>query len=384
MIPKGWQKLELQNVSDFENGQAHENIVDENGEYILVTSKFVSTEGREFRRVTKRLSPLEPGDIAIVMSDIPNGKALAKCFLVTQENKFTLNQRIGKIRAKDADPGYLFYALNRNPYYLQFDSGVGQTNLKKSEVLECPINVPPISEQKKIAGILSTWDRAIDGIDRLLNECNRAKSVIARNVMYPQKGVKMTWRTLTFAEIGSIVEGQVDPKEEPYSSMWHIGPGNIEKNTGVFSDVKTAKEDGQTSGKYLFDDDHILYGKINPHFAKVCFPKFKGVCSADVYPIRANKVVVSSDFLFELLLGSQFTKYAISVSARTGMPKINRNDLDVATFEIPDLAWQHKVANSLKGIRKEIELLTALKKNLVRQKQGLMQKLLTGKVRVKV
>ena len=53
----------------------------------------------------------------MVMSDLPNGRALAKCFLVEEDNKYTLNQRIGAFKVKREDiinTRYLFYCLNRN------------------------------------------------------------------------------------------------------------------------------------------------------------------------------------------------------------------------------------------------------------------------------
>ena len=47
-----------------------------------------------------------------------------------------------------------------------------------------------------------------------------------------------------------------------------------------------AKDDKLISSKYLFNEKSVIYGKINPHFAKVCYPKFVGLCSADAYPIN--------------------------------------------------------------------------------------------------
>ena len=100
-------------------------------------------------------------DIVIVMSDLPNGRALAKCFLVDKDDTYTLNQRIGALRVKDngyIDTKFLFYILNRNRQLLRYDNGVDQTNLKKQEILNIIIPVPPLKEQERIVSILDRFD----------------------------------------------------------------------------------------------------------------------------------------------------------------------------------------------------------------------------------
>lgn len=113
-IPSGWKVKKLEEVAYFKNGKAHEKNIDENGNYILVNSKFISSEGTKYKRANVNLSPLKKGDITMVMSDIPNGKALAKCFLVTEDDMFTLNQRVCSLQAEGIDSEYLYYYINRN------------------------------------------------------------------------------------------------------------------------------------------------------------------------------------------------------------------------------------------------------------------------------
>ena len=99
----------------------------------------------------------------MVLSDVPNGHAIAKCFFVNQSDKYTVNQRICRFRSKNVNSKLLFYLINRNPYFLSFDDGVKQTNLKKTDVLECPLRIPtsPL-EQQKIADCLSSLDELIE------------------------------------------------------------------------------------------------------------------------------------------------------------------------------------------------------------------------------
>jgi len=99
----------------------------------------------------------------MVLSDVPNGRAIAKCFLVDRDDFYTVNQRICKISSDKIVSTLLFYISNRNPYFLDFDDGVKQTNLRKDDVLSCPILLPKEkAEQQKIANCLSSLDNLIE------------------------------------------------------------------------------------------------------------------------------------------------------------------------------------------------------------------------------
>jgi type I restriction enzyme S subunit len=146
----GWEEKTLEEVCEFRNGAAHEQHINENGKFILVNSKFISADGEKFKRTDIALSPLFVNDIAFVMSDVPNGKALAKCFLVDKNDTYTLNQRIGAIKSNVFYPEFLVYQFNRNKYLLSFNNGENQTNLRKGDILNCPLWLPSKEEQQKI------------------------------------------------------------------------------------------------------------------------------------------------------------------------------------------------------------------------------------------
>ena len=180
------------------------------------------------------------------------------------------------------------------------------------------------------------------------------------------------WNSYKFYDLVSITNGQVNPNEDDYCNLPHIGPGNIEKETGRLLEYNLAKDDKLISSKYLFNEKSVIYGKINPHFAKVCYPKFVGLCSADAYPINPNEDKLTSTFLLYLLLNPKFTKFATSVSMRTGMPKINRDELGIYRFTIPSLKEQDKIARTLELLDKKIELQNKKIEDLKLFKKGLL------------
>lgn len=158
-----WVEKTLEQVAEYENGKAHEQDIDDQGKYIVANSKFISTEGevKKFSNAANLLA--KENDILMVLSDVPNGRAIAKCFYVDKDNTYTVNQRICKLTAnKNAVSLMLFYILDRNAYFLDFDDGVKQTNLKKDDVLNCPVLLPDDeSEQQKIADCLASIDELI-------------------------------------------------------------------------------------------------------------------------------------------------------------------------------------------------------------------------------
>jgi type I restriction enzyme S subunit len=87
-----WEDNQFNNVAIYRNGRAHENDIEERGKYIVVNSKFVSTNGEVKKYSNKQNEPLYLGEIAFVLSDVPNGRAIARTFLVDANNKYTLNR----------------------------------------------------------------------------------------------------------------------------------------------------------------------------------------------------------------------------------------------------------------------------------------------------
>lgn len=189
------------------------------------------------------------------------------------------------------------------------------------------------------------------------------------------------WEVRPLLAAVHIANGQVDPKQEPYKSMILVAPDHIERATGRLLDKKTAAEQKAISGKYAFEKGDIIYSKIRPYLRKAVLANFDGLCSADMYPLKPA-IDVSGRFMLSVILGHRFSKYAESVSVRSGMPKINREELAEYFFALPPLSEQNAVSSVLLDTDVLIEKLEKLlqKKKLI--KQGAMQELLTGKRRL--
>ena len=172
---KKWENKPLAECADFYNGKAHEQVVDENGEYILVTSRCIASDITDYRRTNALLFPLKTNDIAMVMSDVPNGRALAKCILIDENDKYTLNQRICCLRNYSFNPIFFYYLLNRHEYFLSFNDGNAQTNLRKDDLLACNIIMPPLELQNQFAAFVEQADKSKLAIQQSLDKLETLK-----------------------------------------------------------------------------------------------------------------------------------------------------------------------------------------------------------------
>lgn len=155
------------------------------------------------------------------------------------------------------------------------------------------------------------------------------------------------FRERSLEEVVELASGQVDPREDPYCSMPHVGGDNIESHSGRITGTQTASELGLKSGKYLFNPSYILYSKIRPNLNKVAAPDFSGICSADIYPIRPINGEIDKRFLVYVLRSKHFLAYTAKHSTRTNIPKINRPTLLEYRFPLPPLSEQKRIADIL-------------------------------------
>ncbi|RST69020.1 restriction endonuclease subunit S [Bacillus pumilus] len=221
-----WEQWKLIEVADYRNGKAHEQNIDENGEYIVVNSKFVSTNGRVKKYSNELIEPLSVGEIAFVLSDVPSGRAIARTFLVEENDKYSLNQRVAGITPHDCTDSYfLSNLMNRNRYFLQFDNGVGQTNLSKSEVENFIGTYPLYEEQSKIGSFFRNLDNLIALHQRKLELLKDTKKSLFQK-MFPKDGANVpeirftgftdAWKQRELGEVGETFTGLSGKTKEDF------------------------------------------------------------------------------------------------------------------------------------------------------------------------
>ena len=244
------------------------------------------------------------------------------------------------------NPRYLYYfCVDYN--FERHNKAVTIPSLTKADLLKIEMCLPPLDKQKSIVGELDKINELI----RLKKEQLKDYDNLAQSIFYEMFGDEKYERR-KLKNIVKVKSGQVSPLEDPYCDMVHVGPANIESNTGRLINLKTAKEENLISGKYLFDSSMVLYSKIRPNLNKVTIADFEGICSADMYPLIPSKSI-DKKFLLFILKQKEFLSYAIANSGRANIPKINREALLEYSTILPPLSLQLQFAERLALIEQQ-------------------------------
>jgi type I restriction enzyme S subunit len=273
------------------------------------------------------------------------------------------NQAVcGILPSKQFLPEFLFYfLLSKKDELVALAVGNAQPNISQIKIRNTDVPLAPIPEQQRIVGVL---DETFEGIATAKANAEKnlqnARALFDSHVqfVFAQRGAG--WVEKKLSDVCAVTSTLVDPRKKDFLDLVHVGAGNIESKTGVFVQLKTAREEALISGKFLFDESMVLYSKIRPYLMKVARPDFNGLCSADMYPLTPLPNQITRDYLFHLLLSKTFTDYAIQGSARAGMPKVNRNHLFEFRLWLPPVKQQKELAATLNRLREETQNLESL------------------------
>jgi type I restriction enzyme S subunit len=259
----------------------------------------------------------------------------------------------------------------------QASTGATMKNLSNTALRDLFIAVPPLPDQQRIVGIL---DEAFDGIATAKANAEKnlqnARAIFESHLQSVFTRLGEGWVEKKLNEVCAITSTLVDPRKDEILDLIHVGAGNIESQTGVFVELKTAREEGLISGKFLFDESMVLYSKIRPYLMKVARPDFSGLCSADIYPLAPFPKQITRDYLFHLLVSKPFTEYAIQGSARAGMPKVNREHLFEFRVRLPNLEKQTELAGTLDAVSEETQRLESVYQRKLAELDALKKSLL--------
>jgi len=237
---------------------------------------------------------------------------------------------------------YLYYVLTYSDLSSVI-SGAAQPQITRQSLAPFEIPLAPLEEQERIVAELEGYRKVIEG----------ARQVLA--CYKPAIRIDPEWPMFELGEVAGVDGKLVNPRLKEYSNLPHVSAENIEEGTGQLLSVRSAAEDRVTSGKYLFDPGCVLYSKLRPYLRKAALSDFRGLCSADMYPVRTNDKRLTAEFLLRILLSPEFTAYADGLSHRARMPKLNRNQLLSYAIPLPPLSVQREIVAELEAERKLVE-----------------------------
>jgi type I restriction enzyme, S subunit len=399
-----WVEKELGEVVSFFNGKAHENVISTDGKYIVINSKFVSTNGVIAKYTDTCLSPLKKGDVAMVMSDVPNGKTIAKCFLVDEDYKYSLNQRIGGFKSDDIISPFLYYLLNRNAYFLAFDDGVNQTNLRKDDILECPLYYPPLVEQKRIVSVLETWDASIEKLTQKVSAKRQIKKALMQDLLTGKKriaGFSDAWVTIHVGEIFTFLRSYAVSREylenntSNTEGVGNIHYGDIHSTYGSSSidlrhisvpqikdaNFKFDKNDLLISGDLIMADVSEDYEGIGATVSIHELNSKEILGGLHTFILRDKSKKTAEKYRRYIFQNEEVRNKLRKIANGVSVYGISKSNLSKIQLDLPSLQEQVLIADILITADKEITELQKKLSILKEQKKYLLNNLITGTIR---
>ena len=320
------------------------------------------------KKLTKNTKP-EKGDV--LMTRV--GAGIGEAAVVDVDYEYSVYVSLTLIKCGEMlDSHFVKSVLNSDYYrYLAFREqfgGGGVPNLNVQMVKDYVLAVPPLPEQRKIAQILSTWDRGIATTEKLIDASKQQKKALMQQLLTGKK-------RLVDPETGKAFEGEWE--EVKLGEILKIGSGKDYKHLEQ-GNVPVYGTGGYmlSVSDYLYDGDSVCIGRKGTIDKPMLLSgKFWTV---DTLFFTHSFNQTTPQFIYQYFLTINWKKY----SEASGVPSLSKSIIEKISIKIPILEEQQKIASVLTAADKEIDLLKAKLAHFKQEKKALMQQLLTGKRRV--
>ena len=263
-------------------------------------------------------------------------------------------------------PKFLFYLVQQEKFIASacIVSGSKMPRADWNYVSNIPFSIPPLSEQKTIADILQTWDTAIEKTEALIAAKEKQFDWLTTLLMNP---LKNGWSTSLLKYITRIKKGQQINRDTLDATgdypVWNGGitPSGYTERYNMNENTITISEGGNSCGFVNISTEKFWLG---------------GHC----YALEELNDSIILDFLYFYLKSRE--RRIMRLRVGSGLPNIQRGDIEKLEIRYPDLREQKRIAETLNTARQEIDIINTLVEQYRTQKRGLMQKLLTGNWRV--
>lgn len=394
-LPNGWSLKKLGEIGTFSKGAGitKDELV-ENGipciRYgeLYTIHDFVIREYKSFisRELAKQSKRISKNDILMAgsgetLEDI--GKAAA---FIDEEEVYAGGDIIIFTPEEHINSICLSYLLNSGVVAKQ-RSTLGQGNsvvhIYAKDLSKLEIPLPPLPEQQKIAAILGTWDAAIQTTTALLAALQKRKKALMQQLLSP----KTDWKEVRLGEIGSFSKGSGITKEEliengipciRYGEIYTVHHFVIRKYHSFISD-QTA-----SSSKQIKQND-ILFAGSGETLEDI--GKAVAFIGTDEVYAGGDLIIFSpqsgDSIFFSYIINSAFVRKQIrSFGQGQSVVHLYSRDIEKLKIHLPPFIEQTRIAAILNAADAELRQTEAYLEKLKTQKRGLMQQLLTGKVRV--
>ena len=260
---------------------------------------------------------------------------------------------------------FLFWCLVHRNILSYLASGT-RAKLNKSEMNKIEMSIPPLPEQHAIATALSDVDTLITKLDQLIAKKRDIKQATMQQLLTGQTrlpGFSEEWEVKRLGDVLKIRHGK--------------NQRNIEVSDGVFPILASGGEIGRTN-TFLYNKPSVLIGRKgtidNPQYIEKPFWTVDTLFYTEISRVASEKFIY---FKFLMINWRSF-------SEASGVPSLNSSTIESIEVTIPDYAEQTAIATILSDMDAEITALESRRKKTRALKQGMMQELLTGRIRLPI
>ncbi|AYN04789.1 restriction endonuclease subunit S [Flavobacterium sp. 140616W15] len=399
-IPLDWNSLTFQDcISGFSSGSTPSRLIPQyfNGNINWITSGELNynviniTKERVTSQAIKNsnLKILDSGTFLIAITGLEAEKVRGACGIVGQ--KSVSNQSCMALYPNKhlLDKMYLFYfyAFNGDKLAFRYCQGTKQQSYNAKLVKILPIIFPPLPEQKEIANCLSTWDKAIENQITLIKAKEILKKAIMKELLTGKKrlpGFNEDWKEFKYSQLIK----QVTRKEQWDDSKIYKLISIKRRSGGVFArqrlfghQIEVKQLVKVKENDFLISKMQIVHGASS--IVRKEFEDYYVSGSYVILNIKDEKVL--TPFYLDYV-SKQKSFYHQTYIASYGV-HIEKMTFDFKSFlkmkiTLPSLLEQEKITKIIDIAQKEIQIEKQKLADLQKQKKGLMQQLLTGKVRL--
>lgn len=395
--PKGWIETTFGDVLDVIQRPAK---IKDNVEYQLVTAKrgrggIVPREVLTGKKIlTKIQYYVAESDFLISKRQIVHGA----CGVVPSTLDGALvSGEYSVLRVKDGLLlKYLDYFSHTDYFQMScFHSSVGVDVEKMifdlKDWLKFRIFLPPILEQQKIVNILSAWNHAISLTEQLIVANQKRKKGLAQKLLTAKKrfpGFKDTWQKYSLGDVASLTAGGT-----PSTTRDDYWNGNIRwMNSGEINLRYVWEVEGRITEAGLNNSSAKLIPENSVLIALAGQGKTRGMVAINKIATTTNQSlaaiipdITKLNYLYLFFnLDNRYEEMRLLSGGNSGRGGLNLTILKNLNIDLPLLKEQEKISKILEACDNEIDVLVRKLEALKRQQKGLMQKLLTGRIKVKV
>lgn len=234
-------------------------------------------------------------------------------------------------------------------------------------------------EQQKIAEILCAVDEDIAKTQELIDTTEKLKRGLMQELFTigDKKEIK---------EIAELNPKQINPLNKPNAEFYYVDIASVKEN--IITGVKMFfGKDAPSRARRVLAYKDIIISTVRPNlrgFAYISKEYDTYLGSTGFCVLRSDDNKVDSKFLYYIIANNNFTDYLVGKTTGSNYPAVNPKDIGEYICAVPSLDKQQKIADILSAIDEKISVNKKLKEKLITLKKGLMQDLLSGRVRVNI